>query len=180
MKLGNQSPVRRFERIFRHYSLVVRFAARRGSRDPEGIAAETMSIAWRRLDEIDPDRHRPWLLATARNLLLAEYRNRRSEPFDPAGLDLADPGAPTFSFESLDPAIDTALGCLAANDREALILIAWDELSPGEAARSLGISSTAFRVRLHRARRRFKQKLHELDPDHGPVPSLQRRSSEAN
>ena len=45
--------------------------------------------------------------------------------------------------------------------REALLLIAWDDLTPALAAESLGISQTAFRVRLHRARRRLTDLLAE-------------------
>ena len=38
-------------------------------------------------------------------------------------------------------------------------MTAWEELTPTEAARSLGIKPTAFRVRLLRARRRVEAKL---------------------
>ena len=48
---------------------------------------------------------------------------------------------------------------LQEKDREALLLIAWEDLTPALAAASLGISSTAFRVRLHRARRRLNELL---------------------
>jgi RNA polymerase sigma-70 factor, ECF subfamily len=46
-------------------------------------------------------------------------------------------------------------------DREALLLVAWEDLTPTQAAHSLGINPTAFRVRLLRARRRFQTKLDE-------------------
>ena len=59
----------------------------------------------------------------------------------------------------LDPELEAALATLSATDREALLLVAWEDLTPGAAAASLGISPAAFRVRLHRARRRV---LHEL------------------
>ena len=68
-------------------------------------------------------------------------------------------GVPEPRFDApepvgLDPALSEALGSLAAIDREALLLIAWDDLTPSQAARALGINPVAFRVRLHRARRR--------------------------
>jgi DNA-directed RNA polymerase specialized sigma24 family protein len=56
---------------------ISRYARRRGARDPDGIAAEAMAIAWRRLADVPTADARPWLIVTARNLLLAE---RRSEP----------------------------------------------------------------------------------------------------
>ena len=52
-----------------------------------------------------------------------------------------------------------ALGRLPANDREAITLIAWDGLRPAEAATVLGQSPAAFRVRLHRAKRRLRREL---------------------
>jgi RNA polymerase sigma-70 factor (ECF subfamily) len=51
------------------------------------------------------------------------------------------------------------LRSLSPLDREALLLVAWEDLTPAQAARSLGIKPTAFRVRLLRARRRLKAKL---------------------
>ena len=59
----------------------------------------------------------------------------------------------------LDPELGVALRSLSALDREALLLVAWEDLTPTQAARSLGISPVAFRVRLLRARRRIRSKL---------------------
>lgn len=57
-----------------------------------------------------------------------------------------------------------AFGRLSGDDREALALVAWDGLTPAKAARSLGCSPVAFRVRLHRARRRLARALqHERE-----------------
>ena len=61
----------------------------------------------------------------------------------------------------LDPDLAHGLRVLPEKDREALLLIAWDDLTPALAAASLGISSVAFRVRLHRARRRLSDLLTE-------------------
>lgn len=150
-----------FVKVFRHYGLVAAYSQRRGSRDPEGIAAETMAIAWRRLDVLDPDDCRPWLIVTARNLLFEEYRaRRRSEPIDPHTFEIVAPEAGfDLETESLNPDLNLALAALAPIDREALLLVAWEELSPAEAARVLGIRPATFRVRLHRARRRLRQNL---------------------
>jgi DNA-directed RNA polymerase specialized sigma24 family protein len=45
-----------------------------------------------------------------------------------------------------------------------LLLIAWEDLTPAQAADALGISATAFRVRLFRARRRLRAALPEAEP----------------
>jgi RNA polymerase sigma-70 factor (ECF subfamily) len=45
---------------------------------------------------------------------------------------------------------------LSASDRELLTLIAWDGLTPTEAAQALGCSRATLAVRLHRARARLR------------------------
>ena len=45
----------------------------------------------------------------------------------------------------------TALDGLAHSDRELVLLVAWEGLTPAEAAAALGISQVAARSRLHRA-----------------------------
>ena len=80
----NPSPETRFRATFAHLGEVTAYAARRGSLDPEGVAAETMAIAWRKLADVPEDDPRPWLYATARNLLHAEWRRRRRAAGDSA------------------------------------------------------------------------------------------------
>jgi RNA polymerase sigma-70 factor, ECF subfamily len=146
----------RFREVFAHLQAVADYAARRGSPDPEAIAAETMAIAWRRIDRVPRDDPRPWLFVTARNLLMAERRREHRRSL--ADRAAAHPAAPAH-VETGDPAVTAALAGLAPRDRETLILIAWDGLTPTQAGRALGISAVAFRVRLMRARRRFEQAL---------------------
>ena len=140
----------RFHAVFRHLGAVTAYAGRRGSRDPEALAAEAMAIAWRRLDRVPADDPRPWLYATARNLLLEE---RRTPP--PSGV-VPEQAAYDTAPARLDAELDDALRALSPTDREALLLVAWEDLTPAQAARALGMSATAFRVRLLRARRRLQ------------------------
>jgi RNA polymerase sigma-70 factor (ECF subfamily) len=56
-----------------------------------------------------------------------------------------------------------AMGALGDDDRELLMLVSWEELSPTEAARVLGLSALATRSRLHRARRRLRALLEERE-----------------
>jgi RNA polymerase sigma-70 factor (ECF subfamily) len=46
-----------------------------------------------------------------------------------------------------------AMVSLSPQEREALLLVAWEGLEPARAARVARCSATAFRGRLHRARR---------------------------
>jgi RNA polymerase sigma-70 factor (ECF subfamily) len=146
----------RFRAVFSHLAQVTAYARRRGSRDPEGIAAEAMTIAWRRLADVPDDDPRPWLYATARNLIHAEWRAAARTQ----ARVLAE-RADSPRIETLDPSVSAALAALGPIDREALLLVAWEDLSPKLAADALGITAGAFRVRFHRARRRFRRALEE-------------------
>jgi RNA polymerase sigma-70 factor (ECF subfamily) len=150
----------RFAEVFAHLGLITAYARRRGAHDPDAVAAEAMAIAWRRLADVPRDDPRPWLIATARNLVLAEWRRQHAAP---QGLEDVESPAPSdlpAPALDLDPELAHALAKLSAADREALLLVAWEDLTPAAAAASLGISAGAFRVRLHRARRRL---LYELE-----------------
>jgi len=155
----------RFREVFAHLGAVTAYARRRGSRDADGIAAEAMSIAWRRLADVPRDDPLPWLYATARNLLLAEWRaeSRAAEAE-------AEPSVPAPELHELDPQLGRALRSLGPADREALLLVAWEDLAPAQAARALGLKPTAFRVRLLRARRRLRA---ALDEERRPAPLVQ-------
>ena len=151
----------RFREVFSHLAAVTAYARRRGSTDADGIAAEAMTIAWRRLGDVPADDPLPWLYATARNLLLADARraDRRSH------LRETDEFAPAPELRELDPQLERALRSLRASDREALLLVAWEDLTPSQAARALGVNATAFRVRLLRARRRLRASLEAAAAD---------------
>ena len=146
----------RFAEVFAHLDFITAYAHRRGARDPDGIAAEAMAIAWRRLADVPAADARPWLIVTARNLLLAERRSEPEAGSQPLGdIERAAPAEQLPAELDLDPELAYGLRALPERDREALLLIAWEDLTPALAAASLGISPTAFRVRLHRARRRL-------------------------
>jgi RNA polymerase sigma-70 factor (ECF subfamily) len=164
----------RFRDVFSHLAAVTAYARRRGSTDADAIAAETMTIAWRRLADVPSDDPLPWLYATARNLLLAEGRHaaRRTH------LRELEELAPAPELHELDPQLDRALRSLRPSDRDALLLVAWEDLTSSQAARVLGVNPTAFRVRLLRARRRLQAAL-EAAARHGPANPVQLDVEEA-
>jgi RNA polymerase sigma-70 factor (ECF subfamily) len=166
-----QSAEERFAAVFTHLGAITAYARRRGSRDPDGIAAEVMTIAWRRLADVPQDDALPWLYATARNLVMADARkaaraNRGPDVHEPERV-VAGP-----ELSEIDPELWEALRALSPLDQEALLLVAWEDLTPGQAASALGINPAAFRVRLLRARRRMQASLAASGPEDPRVPAL--------
>ena len=147
-----------FRTIFSHLAAITAYARRRGSLDADGLAAEVMTIAWRRLADVPKDDPLPWLYGTTRNLVLVEAR--RTSRLAANG-SLPEPAAEAPLSSELDPELADAVRSLAEIDREALLLVAWEDLSPTQAARVLGINPAAFRVRLFRARRRLRTRLEQ-------------------
>ena len=162
---GHQSATGRFERLFRaHHSAVVGYVRRRAAAEAvDDLVEETFLVAWRRLDQI-PAAELPWLLGVARRVLATHRRGARRRHALALRLgqsSLSSEAAATTGPDIPDLHLRAALSRLSAKDREALTLVAWDGLSPQQASQVLGDSPAAFRVRLHRARRRLRRLLDE-------------------
>lgn len=170
-QLDRHAAEARFRTVFSHFGAVAAYARRRGTRDADAVAAEAMAIAWRRLADVPTDDPRPWLYATARNLMLADARRSTGAAGESHVRPDAEPAPELFE---LDPLLGAALQSLSRLDREALLLVAWEDLTPTQAARSLGINPAAFRVRLLRARRRLRAKLDDAPTElrHDSKPNL--------
>jgi len=148
----------RFEAIFReHYGAVVRYAVRRVGRDAaDEVVSETFLVAWRRLGDV-PDNALPWLFGIARKVAANELRRRDRQ------LRLGERVSSHVGVATGDHAelvsealrVRAAMDALSDRDREVLSLSTWERLDSQDAARALGCSVAAYKVRLHRARRRL-------------------------
>lgn len=152
----------RLEDLFRrHEPTVVAYVRRRAPEAVvEDIVAETFLVAWRRLGQV-PEPALPWLLGVARRVLATHRRGDRRRRGLDARLAATQSRSLPVSSEDGDARASAALASLPEKDREALMLIAWEGLSPREAAIVLGEPAGRFRVRLHRAKRRIKALLAE-------------------
>lgn len=148
-----------------HFDAVLGFVTRRVG-DPHtaaDVTAEVFLAALGSITRYDPGRAAPraWLFGIARNIIAAQGRRRATERAAnsrAAGLrDLT-----TDDIEALEDRIDAERAAAAmmrhhaalpASLRDVLDLMTVDGLSTKEAAGVLGISSTAVRIRLHRARK---------------------------
>jgi RNA polymerase sigma factor (sigma-70 family) len=143
---------------------VLAYALRRTAspEDAADVAAETFTIAWRRLEDVPAgDAALLWCYATARRVLANQLRRdrRRSELVDRVGAEVATQLAGGSGSE--DPSTGDRQAALVAllrlpdDEREILMLASWEGLDSTQLAEVLGCSRTAARIRLHRARARL-------------------------
>jgi RNA polymerase sigma-70 factor (ECF subfamily) len=135
------------------------------------VAEDLLDETWLRLvrhaSSLKPGtRLGPWLFTVARNLYWTRLRALLvqeaavpeliglwpSSVTWPSPFDLAVAG-------ELERRVEAALSTLSPQQREVLLLVAYEELTPGDAAAVCGISPEAFRQRLSRARTSLAEKL---------------------
>jgi RNA polymerase sigma factor (sigma-70 family) len=149
------------EVVQRHEVAVHGFLARRaGHQAADDLLGEVWVRAFAARGGYDPgyDDALPWLYGIARNVLRAHWRASR---------DTGHPAAETAAETAVDPWDDVvdrldsaaraqglvaALRALPAAERDVLLLVAWEQLTPAEAASVLGVPPGTARSRLHRAR----------------------------
>ncbi len=128
--------------------------------DAEDAFGQTYAIAWRKLDSISPNYEALWLFKTCRYVIANQRRavTRRSNLVNQLGIELVATGTTALDeFGSI--AASEALRKLSDEDREVLMLAAWEGLSSREIAHVLGCSPVTARVKLHRARRSLVLKM---------------------
>ena len=121
------------------------------------VVADTFLVCWRRFDRVPKHNALPWLYAVARRCLANRLRTGRREQAwtGPAVAMAPDPTADAYETRARARDVLAALAQLPPKEREALQLCAWEGLTPSDAAQVAGCTGPAFRVRLHRARRRL-------------------------
>ena len=156
------------------------YLVRRAPADAEDLLGRVWVEAYASRRSFDPARGtaRSWLFGVARHVLLRHWRDRRHDPGDPMLTT-----APVDPWDEVDARLDSAaiagplraaLVDLPEVDREMLLLIAWEQLTPTEAAAVVGIPPATARTRLHRARSRMRTALeahHPPDADDEPDPA---------
>lgn len=123
----------------------------------DDLVEEVLIVAWRRLDDIPAGAEVPWLIGVARNVLRNAHRKyRRGEM---AVSRVAPPHHDSSAEDNViaDEGVRAALESLSDDDRDIVLLHAWDGRSTTEIGQILGITTNAAAVRLSRAQDRFRQ-----------------------
>jgi RNA polymerase sigma-70 factor (ECF subfamily) len=156
----------------RHVDAITRYAIRRclSPEDVADLVGECFLVALQAAHRYVPetDTALPWLFGISRRLLAKQRRkyagNRRLEvkasnafPYFSHAEDNEVASAIDASRQA--PALEDALARLTRSERDVLELVAYDGLTPSEAAISLDITPNAARLRLSRARRAVRAHL---------------------
>jgi len=161
----------------RHHPAVHRYLARRLGVDlADELAAEVFAVAFAKRGRYDRSfgDARPWLFGIATRLAQRHWRREERElrAFARTGVDPAAPShderaAARADSATAGPALAAALAALSHDERDVLLLHAWEDLGTADLAAALAISPGTVKSRLHRARRHVRQSLAaagELDP----------------
>lgn len=125
----------------------------------DDLTSETFVRAWGARERVDLATVRAYLLAITRNLFRHELRRarRREVPLG-AGDEMPASGASPERAAVVRDELERVLRALQElpeSDREALLLRAEGGLAYDEIARTLGLSLSAVKVKIHRARLRL-------------------------
>lgn len=173
MRQPHESRENQLDALWRtHAPAVLRYARRRVlPAEVDEVVAETFVVAWRRLDDV-PEVALPWLLGVARGVSANVRRTARRRDALTDRL-AAQPAQDDEVEPTLSERVEAALDGLRPDDRELLLLLAWDGLTREQAAQALGVTRGTLAVRLHRVRRRMQDLLATTsaeDPDRSPTP----------
>jgi len=147
-----------------HFDAIHRYVARRiGTDAADDLAALVFAEAVASASRFDAARGdvRPWLFGIASNVLRRQRRREQAmwrayarHGVDPVGIDAAP--------RDDERAVARALATLRSGDRDALLLLAWADLTYEEIAAALDVPIGTVRSRIHRARARLRQALAPL------------------
>ncbi|HTT59311.1 MAG TPA: sigma-70 family RNA polymerase sigma factor [Acidimicrobiales bacterium] len=156
----------RFARLVHEHSAAVGNYLRRrlyplSASDLDDLVEETMIVVWRRLDRVPQDAELPWMLGVARNVLRNARRSKTRRSAVQARLVATAHDASAEENVVADESVRHALNSLSEDDREILLLHAWDGLDTQALGTYFAISTNAAAVRLSRAQRRFREILND-------------------
>jgi RNA polymerase sigma-70 factor (ECF subfamily) len=149
----------------RHSATLLRFLGRRvGGKVAEGLLGDLFRVAFERRKTFDSSRPSalPWLYGIGSNVLLKHRRSeaRRLRANARMAADVGRDGhtsAAALDARVLFPRVAGAIESLPDDERDALLLFAWEELSYQSVAEALELPIGTVRSRLNRARARLRE-----------------------
>lgn len=158
-----------FAAIFdRHVLKVHGFLARRvGSSMADPLTGETFLVAFERRSTYHHEyaESLPWLYGIAHNLLRHHWRGQAREERSlrriRAGMEqdeMPDDGVlDRMVAEAQWPAVAAALAAMRPEERDVILLVAWEDLAYADVARAFAVPVGTVRSRLSRGRRHLRE-----------------------
>lgn len=148
----------------RHGPAVYAYLARRaGRQEADDLLSDVWLRAFKGRTGLLGSNPLPWLYGIARNVLFAHWRQSMRTPIPLGSADSIDP------WPAADNRVDAmaqrepirrVLAMLHEDEREVLLLVVWEQLTPAGVASVLGIPQGTARSRLHRALTTFRREFH--------------------
>jgi len=164
-----------------HYAAVLGYCLRRVHRDDaQDLVADTFGVAWRKRATIpDAEFVLPWLYAVAAKMIANHRRAlRRRSNLKEKVRRFTDGREPSPEVQvvrrSEDSVVINAVARLRPNDREVLLLSAWEGLSSRQIASRFGISTAAAEKRMTRAKQRLASALKQAEKKIDVTPRVAR------
>jgi len=153
----------RFRRLVHDHSAAIGNYIRRrlyplSLADLDDLVEETLLVVWRRIDDVPNDAELPWMIGVARNVLRNARRSRYRRTTFESTLSVAPDDPSAEDLVIADVSVRDALLSLNDDDREVLMLNAWDGLDTHALGVALSITTNAAAVRLTRAQARFRER----------------------
>ncbi|MFI0965394.1 RNA polymerase sigma factor [Streptomyces sp. NPDC021080] len=151
--------------VTRHSSALHGFLARRAPAAADDLLSETWLHAFRSRTTFDPGRGtaRGWLFGVARVVVAGHWRGAaRDQGIASRTERSTDPWHAVdqrLDAAAVAPLIRRVLAAMPEAERQLLLLVVWDELTPAEAATAVGVPPGTARSRLYRARQRLREAL---------------------
>lgn len=144
----------------RHYPACHRAAWRMtGGQDCEDLVQEAFLTLWRDPGQVrEPRALRGWLLRLVTNRAIDRARRKPMTALD----EVAEPQAAaerSLERREVSEAVDRAIALLPERQRQALVLVHFEQLSNSDAAAAMDVSVEAVESLLARARRGLKARL---------------------
>jgi RNA polymerase sigma factor (sigma-70 family) len=139
----------------------------------DDLVAETFANAFRQRDRFDGRAEFPaWLWGIANNLIARHHRQetRMYRAFARTGVDPAEDGVAEragdrASAAALGPRLAKALASLRPQERSAVLMLAWGELTYAEIATALDLPLGTVKATIHRARKKLRKALPQENTD---------------
>lgn len=165
-----------FGELFRRHAprLHAYIKRRLGRTLADDIVAEAFATAFRQRGRFDGrSEFAAWLWGIASNLIARHHRQetRMFRAFARTGVDPAEDGVADLVSDRVraaahGPQLAKALAALSSQDRSAILLLAWGDLSYAEIAKILDLPLGTVKAKIHRARMKLRNAL-PGENDHG-------------